>query len=344
MKISDLEKELGLTRHTIRYYEKEGFIHPKRDTNDYRDYSNEDVQILKLVKFLRNLNISVDDIKGIIDGKLNFHDCLRVNQIHLDNQIEQMKDIKNTIDQYEEKGLPLIPALNELKTEKKNWKLGMHKTTKHVSLGRRLTKAWAKRQILYALFAAIFASVAFTYFMSKTFDIGLLGQIMMAIIIVVVIVIIFIASAFRQTSSWMLDNSMDQSIEFYDDGIEYYKFEGFIRNFKYFIAVLLGKEKRYMKKYRYEDIKEVEIVAKRRYTNIMMPIATDVVVVDFRFQFNDGVEFYFLWPMILDDDAKYISVILQNKVNNIKDRYHILYAMEHGINLTDYLIGEDLPK
>ena len=48
--------------------------------------------------------------------------------------------------------------------------------------------------------------------------------------------------------------------------------------------------------------------------------------------------------MILDDDAKYISVILQNKVNNIKDRYHILYAMEHGINLTDYLIGEDLPK
>ena len=41
--------------------------------------------------------------------------------------------------------------------------------------------------------------------------------------------------------------------------------------------------------------------------------------------------------MILDDDAKYLSLILQNKVSNIKDKYHILYAMENGINLTDYL-------
>ena len=26
MKTSDLERELGLSKHTIRYYEKEGFI------------------------------------------------------------------------------------------------------------------------------------------------------------------------------------------------------------------------------------------------------------------------------------------------------------------------------
>lgn len=90
MRTKDLERELGLTKHTIHYYEKEGFIHPMRDENGYRNYSDEDVQTLQLVKFLRNLNISIDDVKAIIEGKLDFHECLKVNQIHLENQLESI--------------------------------------------------------------------------------------------------------------------------------------------------------------------------------------------------------------------------------------------------------------
>lgn len=342
MKIGELEKASGLTRHTIRYYEKEGLIHPKREENDYRDYSDEDLQTLKLVKFLRNLNISIDDVKGIIDGSLDFHECLRVNQIHLNNQVEQMKEIKETIEDYEKKNLPLIPGLENIKGEKKNWKLGFQKTTDTVSLGRKLTKSWAKRQLLYAIVCASMLSFAFSRFFAIALDTGLFGQIIIMVIMTVAVVLLFIAAAFRQTTSYMLDNSMDQSVEFLCDRIRYYKFDGFIRNLKYFIAVLLGKENQYIKEYRYEDIKKVEVIAKRRYMNIMMPIATDVVIADFRFVFYDGEEFYFFWPMILDDDARYISLILQNKVTNIKDKYHVLYAMEHGLNLTDYLIGKDL--
>ena len=41
--------------------------------------------------------------------------------------------------------------------------------------------------------------------------------------------------------------------------------------------------------------------------------------------------------MILDDDARYIAHILENKVKNIEDKDHILYAMKNGINMTDYM-------
>ena len=103
MKTSDLERELGLSKYTLRYYEKEGLITPQRDDNGYRHYSDEDLQTLKLVKFLRSLYISIDDVKAIIHGKLDFHECLKMNQIHLDHQIESLKEVKKTIDNYHDK-------------------------------------------------------------------------------------------------------------------------------------------------------------------------------------------------------------------------------------------------
>ena len=56
MKTHELEKELGISKHTIFYYEKEGIVTPQRDENGYRSYSQEDLQKLIMVKFLdRNI-------------------------------------------------------------------------------------------------------------------------------------------------------------------------------------------------------------------------------------------------------------------------------------------------
>lgn len=38
-------------------------IHPLRDDNGYRNDTYQDIQTLELVKFLRNLGISIDDAK-----------------------------------------------------------------------------------------------------------------------------------------------------------------------------------------------------------------------------------------------------------------------------------------
>ena len=57
MKIKEVEKLLQINSQTIRYYEKLGFLKPKRDENGYRNYTQEDVQILRKIHFLRDLDI-----------------------------------------------------------------------------------------------------------------------------------------------------------------------------------------------------------------------------------------------------------------------------------------------
>ena len=88
MKTHELEKELGISKHTIFYYEKEGIVTPQRDENGYRSYSQDDLQKLIMVKFLRNLNISIDDVKAILNNELDFKECLEINQLLKQNNIE----------------------------------------------------------------------------------------------------------------------------------------------------------------------------------------------------------------------------------------------------------------
>ena len=68
MTIKQLEQELEIPRATIRFYEKERLIAPKRSDNSYREYSDEDVAVLKKVIILRKIGLSVADIKMVLDG------------------------------------------------------------------------------------------------------------------------------------------------------------------------------------------------------------------------------------------------------------------------------------
>ena len=57
MTIHELEKRTGLPRASIRFYEKEGLIAPKRLANGYRDYSEEDALALEKIALLRRLDL-----------------------------------------------------------------------------------------------------------------------------------------------------------------------------------------------------------------------------------------------------------------------------------------------
>lgn len=67
MNIKQVEHEVGISADNLRYYEKEGLLCPKRsDTNNYRYYSQEDIDLLKNIKYLRMLGVSVSKIRSII--------------------------------------------------------------------------------------------------------------------------------------------------------------------------------------------------------------------------------------------------------------------------------------
>ena len=71
MTIKEVEEQTGLTRSNIRFYEKEKLIEPSRnDKNGYRDYSEKDVENIKKIAFLRTLEISIEDIRNVLSGKV----------------------------------------------------------------------------------------------------------------------------------------------------------------------------------------------------------------------------------------------------------------------------------
>lgn len=71
MTIKELEELLGITRANIRYYEQELLIKPNRMPNGYRNYSSQDVQQLKKIKLMRELGVSIADLKKLQSNELS---------------------------------------------------------------------------------------------------------------------------------------------------------------------------------------------------------------------------------------------------------------------------------
>jgi len=89
MKIQDVEIRTGLDRATIRFYEKEGIVVPEREDNGYRSYSDEDVTLLLKIKLLRQLGLSLFNIKNLQQGSGDF-------SVILSRQVELLsKQIQN---------------------------------------------------------------------------------------------------------------------------------------------------------------------------------------------------------------------------------------------------------
>ena len=88
MTIKDVEERTGLSRSNIRFYEKEKLIEPSRnESNGYRDYSENDVENIKKIAYLRTLGISIEDIRNIISEKATLKDTLEKQYEVLKSQI-----------------------------------------------------------------------------------------------------------------------------------------------------------------------------------------------------------------------------------------------------------------
>ena len=95
MTIKDVEERTGLSRSNIRFYEKEKLIEPSRnESNGYRDYSENDVENIKKIAYLRTLGISIEDIRSIISEKVTLQEILEKQKEVLKNQITDLNKAK----------------------------------------------------------------------------------------------------------------------------------------------------------------------------------------------------------------------------------------------------------
>lgn len=95
MKINEVERATGITKKNIRFYEEEGLLQPSRNLqNGYRDYSPQDVETLRRIKFLRKLNIPIADIKKVQNNYLTLEDCIRRHLIVLERERRNMESVE----------------------------------------------------------------------------------------------------------------------------------------------------------------------------------------------------------------------------------------------------------
>ena len=69
MLLSEVAKQVNLTKRAIKYYEEQGLLHVTKDANGYRNYSEEHLNILKEISVYRKLGISIADIKKTLETR-----------------------------------------------------------------------------------------------------------------------------------------------------------------------------------------------------------------------------------------------------------------------------------
>lgn len=95
MRIQEVEALVGITRKNIRFYEAEGLLSPRRNSeNGYRDYSDQDVSSLRQIKLLRKLAVPLDEIRQMQTGACSLAEGMHR---HLSQLEQQQKDLEQAV-------------------------------------------------------------------------------------------------------------------------------------------------------------------------------------------------------------------------------------------------------
>lgn len=91
MKINEVEALVGITKNNIRFYEAEGLLTPRRNSeNGYRDYGDADVAVLRRIKLLRKLGVPLEEIRQMQSGAHTVGDGMRRHLVTLEREQENL--------------------------------------------------------------------------------------------------------------------------------------------------------------------------------------------------------------------------------------------------------------
>lgn len=107
MLIGQLSKKTGLSRDTIRFYEKQGLIPTalkENEFNSYKNYSNETLEKLLVIKKMKGFGFTLNEISGFLELlELNSASCENVSEKMfekvrlIDAKIKELKEMKSLI-------------------------------------------------------------------------------------------------------------------------------------------------------------------------------------------------------------------------------------------------------
>ncbi|GFZ92289.1 MerR family transcriptional regulator [Paenibacillus marchantiophytorum] len=98
--ISDVAKLLGITAHTLRYYEKEEIIAPIRNANGERVYDDANLAWLRFVMKLKQTQIPISQIREYaqlyVEGEHTTQARLSLLENHRNSVQSQIRDLTAT--------------------------------------------------------------------------------------------------------------------------------------------------------------------------------------------------------------------------------------------------------
>ena len=93
MKINEVEALVGITKKNIRFYEEQGLLSPRRNSqNGYRDYGEAEVDALRRIKLLRKLGVPLEEIRQMQSGVHTVGDGMRRHLVSLERERQNLAD------------------------------------------------------------------------------------------------------------------------------------------------------------------------------------------------------------------------------------------------------------
>ncbi|MDQ1002802.1 DNA-binding transcriptional MerR regulator [Neobacillus niacini] len=100
--IGEFSKIVGVSEHTLRFYEKEGLIRVNRDDNNVRIYSDEDKLWVETLLHLKKSGMSLKDMKQFIMwgyiGDETMEERLALLKNHRKKVVEEFEKIRQSLE------------------------------------------------------------------------------------------------------------------------------------------------------------------------------------------------------------------------------------------------------
>ena len=121
LSINQVEKRTGVSKRNIRFYEKEGLLLPKRNSeNGYRIYDESDIWRIKVIKMLRMLDMPLEEIQKVLEEDRPLSEAIVNQQVELECKAKELQAAIHFCEQMKEVELDTLDVdrcLNDIEND-----------------------------------------------------------------------------------------------------------------------------------------------------------------------------------------------------------------------------------
>ena len=86
MLIHEIAKRCNITKKSVQYYVEQGLLSPAILENGYREFTEEDASVLKKIVLYRQLNLSISEIKIVLENPEKVKGILHQRTLELEKE------------------------------------------------------------------------------------------------------------------------------------------------------------------------------------------------------------------------------------------------------------------